>query len=259
MGFLRNIWIPLFAVLISGCASEDDVGHIKVMMVDSPAPYDAVNIDLIGIEAHQASSDSNGGWISIGSNPGIYDLLTIRNGFGVIIADQNLPAGHYTQVRLLLGDRSTVVIDGVEHSLVVPSSMQTGLKLNHQFTIDPNVVYDLTLDFDAERSVVLTGNDQFQLSPVIRLQATQSSGTISGTALPAESASAASIVVGMDTVSAYADTASGYFKLMAVPAGTYTLTIVPTTIGYQDMALEAVTVVPGQDTNVGTLLLSGQQ
>jgi len=265
MNFLRMIWIPVFA-LVAGCSEDEvsntgttDPGHMTITMVDSPADYDAVYIDVIGVEAHQASSDSNSGWISIGSNPGIYDLITLRNGVEAVIADSSLPAGHYTQVRLLLGNSNTVVVDGVEYPLEVPSGSQSGLKLNHQFTIEPNTVYALMLDFDAEKSIVETGNGEYQLKPVIRLVPTQLSGSISGTVLPAESQSTASIVAGLDTISAYADTSSGYFKLMAVPAGTYSLMIVPTVTGYQDTTLDGVTVVAGQDTDVGTIVLSGPQ
>jgi len=265
MNFLRIIWIPVLALVI-GCSEDEvsntgstDPGHMTITMVDSPADYDAVYIHVIGVEAHQASSDSNSGWISIASNPGIYDLITLRNGVEAVIADSSLPAGHYTQVRLLLGDSNTVVVDGVEHPLEVPSGSQSGLKLNHEFTIEPNVVYSLMLDFDAEKSIVETGNGTYMLKPVIRLVPTQSSGTISGTVLPVESQSVASVIAGVDTLSAYADTSSGYFKLMAVPAGTYSLMIVPAVMGYQDTALDGVTVVAGQNTDVDTIMLSGPQ
>ena len=49
------------------------------------------------------------------------DLLELRNGVFAQLAVGNVPAGHYTQVRLHLGAGSNVVVDGVTHPLDVPS------------------------------------------------------------------------------------------------------------------------------------------
>jgi hypothetical protein len=240
--------------VVLGCSPDEDFGQIKISMVDSPAEYDAVAIFITGIEAHQAGADSNGGWISIGAN-GMYDLLTLRNGLSAVIADKNLPAGHYTQIRLLLGEGNNVVVDGQQFPLEIPSGMQSGIKLNHQFTIEPNRLYDLMLDFDAERSVIVTGSGGYQLKPVIRLQAVESAGSISGFVLPVESASTVSTIVGLDTVSAFADSASGYFKLMAIPGGSYPVIVTPALSAYRDSTIEAVTVVSGQNTDLGEIVL----
>jgi hypothetical protein len=89
-----------------------------------------------------------------------------------------VPAGHYTQIRLKLGAGSDVVVDGVTHALVVPSGMQSGLKLIHPFTVPPSGFVDLLLDFDAQHSVAQMGAGTWMLKPTIKI--TGSSGATAG-------------------------------------------------------------------------------
>ena len=47
---------------------------------------------------------------------------------------------------------------------------RTGLKINLNTEIQPQDSVEITIDFDAAKSIVETGNDQFKLKPVIKLQ-----------------------------------------------------------------------------------------
>jgi hypothetical protein len=210
------------------------------------------------VSAHASSAaDSTSGWTVLSDSSRTYDLLTLTNGLSQVIGDRMLSPGHYTQIRLKLGAGSTVVIDGQTYPLTVPSGLQTGLKLNHPFDIQANTLYSLTLDFDAARSIHLAGSD-YVLSPVIRLIATQTSGTVSGTVLPVEAKAIVSTMAGADTVSAYADTTSGYFRLMALPAGVYDIHIVPRTAGFRDSTVTNVAVDAARNTDIGTITLPNQ-
>lgn len=230
-------------------------GEIRILLLDRPATYDAVNIVVREVSVHKADADSASSWKVVNDSTRTFDLLTLRNGASQILGDASLDAGHYTQIRLMLGDSSTVVVDGVEHPLEVPSGLQSGLKLNHEFVIQSNTLYELTLDFDAVRSIVHTGDNRYVLSPVIRIVANQTSGTISGVISPASARGVASTIVGTDTASAVADTSSGAFRLMALPAGTYSVHIAPGDSAYRDTTLAGVAVVAGHDTNLGTIPL----
>ena len=60
---------------------------------------------------------------------------------------------------------------GALQPLKVPSGAQSGIKLNANFTVQPDQVTDLLLDFDACKSVVVAGNSgQYLLKPVIRVE-----------------------------------------------------------------------------------------
>ena len=247
----------VFALFLGISCSEDESGRIVMRMVDSPADVESVTIDIARIEVHEAGGDTESGWIEVNATPGMYDLLELRNGITAVITDFVLPPGHYTQIRMYLGPGSTIVLDGMSYPLEIPSDIQSGLKLNHQFTIEPDAVYDLTLDFDAERSIVETGMGQYQLKPVIRLQATEAAGSISGVISLPDGGATIRTIVGADTVSTTTDLQNGSFKLMALPGGTFAITVVPGDLQFQEATLESVVVVPGQDTSVGTIVFSG--
>ena len=252
--------LPLLClVLIAGCSSSSTSpsgqGEVRLVLVDSPAAFDQVNIVVTKVDVHAAGSDSASGWITLNDTTATYDLLILTNGANSILGDNMLPVGKYTQIRLSIGTGSNVVIGGVSYALDVSSA--TGLKLNHNFDIEKDKLYVLTLDFDAAKSVRLINEDQYKLQPVIRVVANAVSGTISGIINPiAIRATITTTVANVDTVSTVSDTTDGSFMLVALPAGTYDVKIVPDDVSYRDTTITGVQVVAQQDSNIGTVTLS---
>jgi hypothetical protein len=249
----------LCGLLVVMACSDDSTapanGTLKINMIDSPADYDAVFVEIESVEVHAAGADSNGGWRVVNSTPGTYDLLTLRNGLSALLVNEQLPAGHYTQIRLKLGSGNSVMVDSVSYDLRVPSGMQSGLKLNHEFTIEGGELYEITLDFDAARSVHLTGNGQYMLRPVIGTMAHVVSGGLRGVALPLDARAWVEAVSGTDTLTAWADTLSGSFMFPMIREGLWQVTIAPTAGAYEDSVLYGVPVVPQQVTDLGTITL----
>ncbi|MBI4429689.1 MAG: DUF4382 domain-containing protein [Ignavibacteriales bacterium] len=147
-------------------------------------------------------------------------------------------------------------MNGTTSPLVVSSGFQTGVKLNHQFRIEEGTLYELTLDFDAARSIRQVDNQYF-LTPVIRIQANVTSGNISGNVLPVAANASVWTTVGLDTVKSMPDT-SGAFKLVALPDGTYAVRFSPVNTAYRDSTVSGVAVTKQQTTNMGTFTLSTQ-
>jgi len=251
----------VFAVvlLMSGCSDSpsgsSQLGELRIRLVDSPGDYEQVNIVVTRVEVHRAEADSMSGWTTINNTPATYDLLVLRNGANAILGDAQLTPGQYTQIRLIVGQGSTVMVGGVSYPLSIPSGFQTGIKLNHDFSIEGGKLYELMLDFDADRSIHETGSHQYMLQPVIRVQAVVTSGSISGIIAPVVSRALVSTVVGTDTVSTAADTLTGAFELMALPAGSYALDIEATDTLYADTTITGVQVVAQQNTDLGTITL----
>ena len=253
--------IPVILLfLYTGCTEDNSTnpangkGQLKITMVDSPAQYDQVNIEVTRVEVHMADS-SEGSWMVINPVPHTYDLLQLTNGASVVLGDTFLTAGHYTQIRLVLGEGSNVVINGDTIPLIIPSGMQTGIKLNHAFDIEPGNLYELMLDFNAERSIHVTGNGEYMMDPVIRVMPMVISGSISGQVLPAEADPTVwTLINGTDTVSTNPNL-DGYFSLMALPADTYAVHIDPNNVSYSDSVITGVVVTAGNDTDIGTITL----
>jgi len=248
------------AIFILGCSdstsSETGQGQLKITMVDAPAGYDEVNIVVTRVEVHKAGADSIAGWFVINNTAATYDLLVLRNGASVVLGNNSLDAGHFTQIRLIIGTGSNVVVDGITYPLEIPSGEQTGVKLNHAFDIQAGLLYELLLDFDAERSIVLTGNGQYKLKPVIRLTPIVISGTISGKISPVGAAGYVYAISGTDTAGTIAEPITGSFMLMALLQQTYRVEVFSADPAYYDSTITNVIVVAKQNTDLGIINLS---
>lgn len=253
---LSLFMLLLVVVFVTGCAdranSPDQTGTLQISLTDAPAAFDAVNITFSEISAHIDSQ-----WITVRRDPMTVDLLQWNNGQSIVIGTADIPAGHYTQIRLKIQD-ANIVVDGQTLSLDVPSGAQSGLKLVHQFTIDPGSTYDLIIDFDAQRSIVATGPPNnptgYKLKPTLRVVPRAITGSVSGTVSNPESLPVVFAIAGTDTVTAAAvNGSSGYFMLAYLPQGAYSVAI-------SDMlgrsgAVSNVNVVAGTDKNVGQITL----
>ena len=153
--------------------------RLRVALTDAPAcGYDHVYITVDRVRVHASSSaeDGDGGWSEVVVNPAQrIDLLDLTNGVLAELGQTPLPAGEYSQVRLVLrsngsGTPANAIVPngGSEIPLDTPSATQSGLKLVHGFTVQPNTLVDLVLDFDACKSIVKRGNSgRYNLKPVV--------------------------------------------------------------------------------------------
>lgn len=247
---LAVVMMGILLALFVGCKDDETVGRgqLRMYLVDSPASYDSVVVVVKEVSVHSESQ----GWIVVNNTTRTFDLLRLTNGARAVLGEASLEAGTYTQVRLLLDAGSYVVVGGTRHPLTVPSGLETGIKLVHQFSIEANFLYELYLDFDANRSIVLTGNGTYQLKPTIRVTAAATTGTISGVVLPATHLAAITAMSATDTAGTFASALTGTFKVMALPPGSYSVRIQSTT-STQDTTLTGVSVTTGADTFIGTI------
>jgi hypothetical protein len=261
-----NILILLGTALllsIFGCSNSSDstgsgTGTMRIEMVDSPAFYDAVNVVIDSVQAHISTGDSASGWTTLNRTAATYNLLELVNGTSVVIGTATLPVGHYSQIRLYVGSGSTVVVDGVIKPLSTPSGSQSGIKLNVNATIIEDATYVLTIDFDANKSIVVSGNSAsptYSLKPVIRALATGTTGFISGIVLPLSTDPTLLIyTAATDTITTTADLLGG-FKFIYVNPGTYTLYIASKNALYHDSIMSNISVSALTTTNLGTITL----
>ncbi len=247
----------IVALFVFGCSDQSSPssgqGQIKMTLVDAPASFEHVYISVSRVEVHKAGSDSTSGWVVINNNAATYDLLTLRNGASAILGNNSLDAGHYSQIRLILGSGCTVVANGTTYVLNIPSG---GIKLNHEFDILDGTLYELTLDFNVDHSIHQSGNGPYMMVPVIRLVPVVTSGTISGIVAPLSAASSVFAINGTDTVSTSADVSTGAFKLMALVQGTYTVKVLSKNMLYNDKTIANVSVIAKQNTDLGTINLT---
>lgn len=250
---IRGLVFVAAVVLATACA-DDERARIVVRLTDSPGDYQAVNVDIQDIQVK-----GDGGWQSLPNvNSGIYNLLDLTDGRETVLTSSEYPAGRINQIRLVLGEENSVVIDDDTLDLTTPSAQQSGLKLLHNATLTGGITYAILLDFDAAKSVVKTGNDDYILKPVIKVVSEAQDGAIDGTVTPAELNVAVFAIQGADTVgTSYVPAGSTEFFVGGLPAGNYTVGFDPGDLsGYEKSTIENVGVELGEVTQTGTTELA---
>jgi len=248
-----KIFAFILALLVIGGACKKNNNEVfpgsavvNVRLTDAPGNYQQVNIDIAGIEF----KSDDGLTLNLNVIMGVYNLLDFVNGVDTLIASGNFQAGTLSQIRLILGENNTVMVDSVVYPLSTPSAMQSGLKLNVHTPITAGVVYNLLLDFDANQSIVETGNGEYILKPVIRVLDVAMSGSIHGSVSPPAALPAtASATDGTNTYTTFTDS-NGNFLLIAIPAGTYSVEISPQP-PYLPVTVPNVIVTVGNLTEIG--------
>lgn len=271
-GLLRSAAVLLAGLaLLSGCGGGDGTptGTLSLSITDQPAcGYDHVFITVEKVRVHQSETadDNDAGWqdIPIIGAPRRIDLLALTNGVLEALGQTVLPAGKYTQMRLVLADNnvtpfanSVVFSDSKnEEELKTPSGQQSGVKMNVDITVEPDRVADFVLDFDACKSIVVAGSSgKYLLKPVVRV-------------IPVLTEAGQRIIGYLDTATLGADTLvsvqsggvvvkstppatgtefgliAGQFVLYPVPPGTYDLVITSS-----DRATAVMTGVPVTTTS----------
>lgn len=258
----RLLLLPLAVAVVGlaafGCSkstSPAGYGTVRVALTDAPANYDSIVLHITEVAVHRDAPDSTAGWFTVANPDSNFDLLKLQNGVFENLGSVTVPAGHYDQVRLILGSGSYIVVDGVKHDLTVPSGMQTGLKLVGGFDVASGGETDIGIDFDAAHSVHETGNGKWMLKPVVHIREISTTGTISGVVSPADPKSSVFALVGADTLSSTMTGSNGAFALTLLPAGTYNVAI-DAPDAFHDTTLTGVAVTAGQTHDVGTVTLT---
>lgn len=171
--FLKVLVIAAGVVLssglvLTGCKKNRENPRMQVKMIDAPGDYQQINVEVERVEVNH----ENDGWISLPTQAGVYDLLTLQNDISaVLVNNADFPEGRINQMRLILGSNNTIMVDSIIHDLDTPSAEQTGLKFNLGYDFENGETYEVVIDFVADKSIVERGNGTFGLKPVIKVQA----------------------------------------------------------------------------------------
>ena len=246
------------------------LGTMRLSMTDAPAcGFDAVHVTVDRVRVHQSAGavDADTGWSEVVLNPvKRIDLLTLSNGVLEPLGQTDLPAGKYTQMRLVLAPNTAAApfanavtpTGGTETALTTPSAQQSGLKLNVNIDIPVGKVADFAIDFDACKSVVKRGSSgQYNLQPVISVTPIVSDAGLRVTGYVDPTIAVGSTVVSVQQagvpVKATAPDATGQFVLYPVPAGSYDLVV--SAVGRVTATMTGVPVVTTAPTTINSAAL----
>lgn len=157
---------------------------LSINVTDAPGQQglEQILVTVGSVEVNVSGSDTDAGWLTVVNEAKSFDLLAIV-GIEDFLGSAELGPGRYNQVRLEV-TAAQVTIDGEARDTKLPSGK---LRLVGGFDMVAGETTVLTLDFDAERSVVLRGKQNPLLKPTVRMlvrregQNLDAAATIGGT------------------------------------------------------------------------------
>ena len=201
--------------------------------------------------------DEFGIWDTIAFNPGVYDLLALRNGLDTTLASGTLPAGRIHKVRITLGTESAVSKDS--GATRIPLSICSGepyvyvmLERGHMHEHHTNQ-FELSLDFDLANSIS-EENGTYCLKPVVHPYNKFESGRIEGKVLPLDAKALPMAFNGTDIFYAKPDEADGKFKICGMKPGVYSVKFNPAG-GYKDTLITGIVVKANEETEIHDVIL----
>jgi len=156
-------------------------GNFNLRLRDTPfTDAKAVLVTFSSVRAHRSDSD----WTVVpfinAATSRTCDLKKLETSED-ILGSAALPAGHYTQVRLVV-QSATLFFDNAStgsacaSSIAPPAGASAPLdipsgevKLTREFDVSASSVMTMLLDFDGNGSIHATGNGRYMMSPVITI------------------------------------------------------------------------------------------
>jgi hypothetical protein len=258
--------LGISALLFFACKKENSSSAgpatARIFLTDHQTPvFDSVFVDIQKLEVKlEDSNNTNGGWIDLAINPGVYNILRFRNGLDTLFASGTLPSNHLRKIRMTMGTQNSVVKNGQSFPLKIKDNDKEVVAnlSDTNFDISGNQVF-FWIDFDAGNSIVVDNsgsgnNNGYALKAHIKIFTNSKSGRIEGRVLPIAADAIIKAVNGSDTATAIPDDHDGEFRIVGLNAGTYSL-IIDAQNGYVDTTINNIVVRKGEDTHLPLITL----
>lgn len=165
MSLLKNLLFTFLIVIsFSSCTKESlsepsSKTTISVVLNGNNSQYDELWIEVTNVLVKVIDDESIPDcWLSLKTtdNP-INHLIDISKTSNLnLVRGLNIPEGTIYEIRLVIGNNNTVVIDGKPINLTTNSVYQNGLVSRVNKHLDSNTHYQYNLEFDTSNSVLET-------------------------------------------------------------------------------------------------------
>ena len=270
-------------LFLVACQKETSVSGVQnakklsVFLTDDPCEFDSVFIDIRYVEVKLDTTrehgdddtfgdrdndgdddhehhDNFGFWDTLSVTPGVYNVMTLRNGVDSLLGTANIPHGSVRKIRITLGTNNSVVVGGVSKplNLFPGTNNYIYIRLHHEDLDDVDNNLRVWLDFNVCSSVI-SYNGQYYLRPFIRPFCSEHAGSIEGTVLPLDAHPFVEAYNSSDTAAAIPGE-EGRYKIRGLKEGTYNL-LFKAFNGYKDSLVSNIKVIKGLETKVPVVTL----
>lgn len=291
VGLLLTVLSIITLTSCGGGSGSVSTGTLQVSLTDAVQQnYSSVVIRIKQVKVVQngnenaRNNDRGLQVIATFDPPRVVDIVRLRF-LQEILGTAVVPAGTYTQVRLILEDNSdlnnpvnyVIPIGGTKKPLITPSGQESGVKVLGRFVVEEGVINAIMIDFDPATAVVKDGSSgNYNLKPtgirIVQLEDVLSSyGSLSGrvAAFQRWSSAVVSVLVpggtaplAAGTVFSNQSSTTNFWRskfTAFAPAGNYEVhvTDVTPTGSFRPYTSHTVfNVITSSDTDVGTLTLT---
>lgn len=281
-------WLSLLiltvSLLVTACRkqaiqpnSPANAKQLSVYLTDDPCQYDSVFIDIRYVEVkidttihmnddnygdddndssddHQ-HRDQYGKWDTLSLQPGVYNILQLRNGVDTLLGAANLPVGKIRKIRLTLGTHNSLVYAGVTYplNLLQGTSNYVYLKIHSE---DEEEIAEgksvIRIDFNVCESIISYGG-QYYLRPRLKAFSMHQFGRIEGNVFPHDARPFVDVYNATDSATAIPEK-DGEYKILGIREGIYSITFKGSN-GYMDTTLTNVQISKGVETHIPDITL----
>lgn len=178
---LSLVAVMLTLALCGACSDADPTssgtGQVQVLLTDAPidlSTVSAVNVTFTEFTLWPVDESADPEIVMGMPGGDTINLLDYQDGRVVLVASAAVPAGDYQRIRLSISSAELLhdhdgdpMTPDLAEPIVVPSGK---VDVPVPFTVESGESMEITLDFDAERSVQVnttSGNPEYILRPVI--------------------------------------------------------------------------------------------
>jgi hypothetical protein len=245
--------------------SKPEAGTFKAYMTDSPGDFEALNVEILRVEAYLEGK----GWVTLNSTARSINVLSLTNGAQTELtaaAESEAQAGVYSKIRIIFGSNNHITISNqaalalseitgnLEATFALHFKGQREVVIEIDEKVNSRVGAAVLIDFNVAQSVHQYA-DSFVIDPILTLIADARTGVRGHV----EGAASAAVTLSNDggSFSTYIN-AEGDFLLRGMEDGTYDLAVMPCgVVGQiqdpQPKHVNGVIVTKGEITSVGTI------
>ncbi len=222
--------------------TKSGTGNVVIRLTDAPFPYDMVeeaNITIDWVKLHRVDSVDvapDSVFIMMEKDTTL-NLLDLSNGITAVLSEMEIPAGNYNEIRFHVTEASLKAVDDTTmYKLKIPSGEASGIKVKIKpwLVVEDGVESEVLLDFDVNRSFKIIGNEHgkkgikgFMFKPIVRAVNLSSAGKVEGMVTNEDGDKVKNAIITLytetDTISCSKSTVGGYYAIIGVPEGTYSM------------------------------------